>query len=150
MIFSIVIILIIILDQWSKLLAVKFLSPIGTYPILKNVFHLSYAENTGAAFSIFLNKQTFLIIITLLFTIALIYYLIRKVYMKEFFWFNLSLSFIIGGAIGNLIDRIRLSYVIDFFDFRLINFAIFNVADCFVVIGTIMLSLVLLFSNIEI
>ncbi len=147
MIFFGIIALLVLLDQFTKFLVIKYIKPIYTLPIIRDIFHLTYVENRGAAFSIFQGKQTFLIVVTLIFTIFLIYYLKKVPTTSNSLWFKISLSFIIGGAIGNLMDRIRLSYVIDFFDFRIINFAIFNTADTFVVIGTILLVLIILFGN---
>lgn len=139
---------ILIFDQISKILVVNYVKPIITIPIIQNVFHLTYAENTGAAFSILSNKLPLLTIITIIFITILIIYLYTLVSKNKCFnYFSLSLTFIIGGATGNLIDRIRLNYVIDFFDFRLINFAIFNVADCFIVIGSILLLLIVIFDE---
>lgn len=140
---------IIIVDQLSKYFAVKYLKQLITYPLIQDVFHLTFAKNTGAAFSILRGKQEFLIVITLFVILFLIVFLYRTEKNKQYLALNISLMFIIGGAVGNLIDRIRLGYVIDYFDFRLINFAIFNVADCFISIGTVLLLGVILFSDID-
>lgn len=140
---------IIIIDQFSKYLAITQLKPMGTYPLIDGVFHLTFAKNTGAAFSIFSNQQLFLITITSIVTLLIAFYLYKSVKEKNDLVFKLSLSFILGGAIGNLIDRIRFNYVVDFFDFRLINFAIFNIADSFIVVGTILLSIYILFFDNE-
>lgn len=150
MIYFIIIILIIFLDQWAKYLANIHLKTIDTYPLIQNVFHLTYRQNTGAAFSILRNKQVFLKIITIIVIIALIIYLFKIINKRDLILVKLPLAFIIGGAIGNLIDRIRLEYVIDFFDFTLINFAVFNVADVFIVIGSILFGYAVIFKNIEI
>jgi len=149
MIYFIIIIFIISLDQWTKYLASANLKPIDTYPLIENVFHLTYRENTGAAFSILRDNQVFLKIITGIVVIVLIFYLIKILKNKNLVLVKLPLAFIIGGAIGNLIDRIRLEYVIDFFDFNLINFAVFNVADVFIVIGSIIFGYVVIFKNVE-
>ena len=134
--------LIILADIYTKYLAAKHLSVIDTYPLIDNVFHLTYTENTGAAFSILTGRQTFLIIITTVFLILLTIYLIYTIKKyKKFMLSNLAVTFIIAGGIGNLISRIRSGYVVDIFDFRLIKFAIFNVADIFVTVGTILLIL---------
>lgn len=125
----------ILLDQLVKWWAVSYLKTIETLPIIKDIFHLTYAENTGAAFSIFAGKQTFLIMITSVAMTVMLVYLTQWVRTPGEFWSKLSFALIIGGGIGNLIDRLRLGYVIDMFDARLINFAIFNVADSFVVVG---------------
>jgi signal peptidase II len=107
---------------------------------------LTYARNTGAAFSILRDKQAFLILVTAIVVGALIYYLIKILKTGEVA-FKLSLAIIIGGALGNLIDRVRLNYVTDFLDFTLINYPIFNLADVFVVSGVVMLSYMLLFKG---
>ncbi|SHK21148.1 signal peptidase II [Paramaledivibacter caminithermalis] len=150
MLYFIIIISIIILDQWTKYLANIHLKPIDTYPLIKDIFHLTFRKNTGAAFSILRNKQGFLIIVTLLVVIFLIFYLAKILKNSNLLLLKLPLAFIIGGAIGNLIDRIRLSYVIDFFDFTLINFAVFNVADVFIVVGSILFAYAVIFKNVEI
>lgn len=107
---------------------------------------MTYARNTGAAFSILRDKQAFLILVTTIVVGALIYYLIKILKTGEVA-FKLSLAIIIGGALGNLIDRVRLNYVTDFLDFTLINYPIFNLADVFVVSGVVMLSYMLLFKR---
>ncbi|MEG0379748.1 MAG: signal peptidase II, partial [Eubacterium sp.] len=122
----------------TKYFAVSILSPVSTVPIIPHVFHLTYVENTGAAFSIFAGKQIFLIIITFIFMVIIAYFFYVMPKTKRYFDINIALSLILSGAIGNLIDRIRLNYVIDFFDVRLIGFAIFNIADILVVSGCIL------------
>ena len=146
MIYIAIILFVIFLDQYSKYLVVTHIKPIVTYPVIPDFFHLTYAENTGAAFSIFSNMQVFLIILTLVFIGVLIYFLIKIPNIKENRVVKISLAFIIGGAAGNLLDRLRLNFVVDFLDFRMIKFAIFNFSDVFVVCGSIILVLAL-FSN---
>jgi len=141
----VIIFVLIALDQISKYLVLNWLKPIGTLPLIDGIFHLTYAENTGAAFSIFTDMQLFLKIITSIFIgllLFLLYLEMRKKHADPLTLFSLSL--IIGGAIGNLIDRFRFNFVVDFFDFRLIDFAIFNLADSFIVIGTILLVFVII------
>lgn len=146
----IIIFTIVAMDQISKYLVLEYLKGHGSIPLLDGIFHLTYAENTGAAFSIFTDMQLFLKIITSIFSVILFIYLATltkkeaKLSIK-----SLSLAFIIGGALGNLIDRFRFNFVVDFFDFRLINFAIFNVADIFIVLGSILLVIVLLLEPSE-
>jgi signal peptidase II len=139
MIYLAVILFTIFLDQYSKYLVLRYLKPIDTYPLIENVFHLTYVENRGAAFSLFTNMQPFLIFITMIFAGVLIYILIKTPKKRANLWVNLSVSCIIGGAI----------YVIDFLDFRFIKFAIFNFADVFVVCGSISF-LLALFANRDI
>ncbi|MBU4542143.1 MAG: signal peptidase II [Firmicutes bacterium] len=146
MIYIAIILFVIFLDQYTKYLVLAHIKPLDTLPLIPNVFHLTYVENTGAAFSLFTNMQIFLIIMTLIFLGVLIYFLINIPDIKENRIINISLAFIIGGAAGNLLDRLRLDFVVDFLDFRMIKFAIFNFADVFVVCGSIILVLAL-FNN---
>lgn len=148
MLYLVIITALIVIDQWSKYLAEVYLKPIVSYPIIPGIFHLTYGTNTGAAFSILQGRQIFLIIFTMIILSMLIFCFIKN-YKKNIPLLKFSLVFIIGGALGNLIDRIRLSYVVDMFDFTLINFPVFNSADIFVVLGTIGLSCALLFTNAE-
>ncbi len=145
MIYIIIPILLVAIDQTSKYLAVNYLKSIGSIELIEGVFNLTYAINTGAAFSILSGKQVFLILVTTAVTGFLMYYLFKAIKENKSRILKLSLSLIIGGALGNLIDRIRLNYVIDYFDFTLINYPIFNVADVFVVCGTILLAYGILF-----
>jgi len=124
---------IIIADQAVKSWALNYLSEVDTIPLIKDVFHLTYAENTGAAFSILSGKRWFFIIMTVV-TVIVIAYLLKKGFFKG----RLAAAaccMVIGGAIGNLIDRIVHGFVVDLFDFCLINFPIFNVADIFLTVG---------------
>ncbi|WP_202708525.1 signal peptidase II [Sporosalibacterium faouarense] len=145
MIYIIIPILLVAIDQTSKYLAVNYLKSIGSIELIEGVFNVTYAINTGAAFSILSGKQVFLILVTTAVTGFLMYYLFKAIKENKSRILKLSLSLIIGGALGNLIDRIRLNYVIDYFDFTLINYPIFNVADVFVVCGTILLAYGILF-----
>lgn len=148
--YFIIIISIILLDQWTKHLANIHLKPIETYPLIQDVFHLTFRRNSGAAFSLLRDKQSFLIIVTSIVIVILIVYLMKIIKTENLLLVKLPLAFIIGGAIGNLIDRVRFKYVVDFFDFNLINFAVFNVADVFIVIGSIIFAYAVLFKNVEI
>ncbi len=133
----------IVLDQLTKLLAVRFLLPIDTCPIINDVLHLTYAENRGAAFGILADNRWVFLIISTVAILAMAFYLFSG--LSEGRLWGISLAMIISGGIGNMIDRVALGYVVDFIDFRLINFAIFNGADSFVCVGAglLMLSLVL-------
>ena len=131
------------LDQLFTWLAVRYLSGVSTHPLIEGVFHLTYVENRGAAFGILDGKGIFLILLTAAVLIALIVLL----FMGKFHHPLLltAITLFLGGGIGNLIDRIFRHYVVDFLDFRLINFAVFNFADCCVVVGTILLFVYVLF-----
>ncbi len=134
----------VILDQYTKALAVKHLAD-GPIPIIKDVFELQYLENRGAAFGMLQGQQTFFFIITIitLLLIAILY--IRMPHTKHFLPLRICLVAIVAGAIGNMIDRVSLHYVIDFFYFKLINFPIFNVADIYATCASILLIALLIF-----
>ncbi len=139
MIYIFLIVFLVFLDQISKFLIVKNLELSATIPLIKNIFHLTYVRNTGAAFSIFRDKKAFLLIVAFVGISAVSVYFYSLIKTSGNALLKVGIAFIIAGGIGNLIDRARLSYVVDFFDFRLINFAIFNVADVFIVLGAFLL-----------
>ncbi len=139
---------VVLLDQYTKQLVVKMLKPIGSYPLWKDVFHLTYAENTGAAFGILKDARWVFMVLSSIAIIGIIIYMIVESGRISAFA-GTALAFIAGGGIGNMIDRIKVGYVVDFFDFTLINFAIFNVADSFVTIGAAMMILYLLVTEIK-
>lgn len=132
-----------VLDQISKYYAKEYLRPIGYFPIIQDVFHLTYVENRGAAFGMFQGQRWIFIVLTVAIAAAIAYYLV-KIPGKSIF-LKTALSLVLGGAIGNLIDRIRFGYVVDMFDFTLINYPVFNIADSSLVIGSILLGYYLLF-----
>lgn len=133
------------IDQITKYLAVKYLMPIGTFPIIKDVLHLTYVENTGAAFGMMKDSRWIFMTVSTVAILAIAYVLYK--YGLEMPFASICLSMILGGGIGNMIDRILLGYVVDFVDFRLINFAVFNGADSFVCVGAFLL-VIYLFSDI--
>ena len=136
-----VIIVTVFLDQLTKYLTVLHLKPIDTLPIIEDVFHLTYVENTGAAFGMMKDARWVFMITSTLAIIGILGYMIHRYYVKKekMPWMEaLSLSLILGGGIGNMIDRIMLGYVVDMFDLLLFNYPVFNLADCFVVVGAIL------------
>lgn len=137
------IILITAFDQIIKLITAEKLMQIGTVPLINNVFHLTYCENPGAGFGIFADYTWALSVLTFVIVIAAIAYVVKK--RPKNAMLMTALTFMVGGAVGNLIDRVRLGYVIDFFDFRLIHFPIFNVADCFVTVGAVIFAVYVIF-----
>ncbi len=149
MMYWLLIIGMIVLDQVVKFWAMTSLRPLGSIPLIQDVFHLTFARNTGAAFSILRGKQVFLIMLTSLVILGLIFLMAKSIKDDGNKFMTLSLAMIIGGAIGNLIDRIRLDFVIDYLDFTLINFPIFNAADVFIVVGTGLLAVLVIIFNIE-
>ena len=125
-----------IIDQISKNIVVSSLKPHQSIPIIQNIFHLTYVQNTGAAFSMLRGKTYFFILVSSLIIIAIIYFA-HKI-PKEKRLLRMMLGFVLGGATGNLIDRVRLGFVVDFFDFRI--WPVFNIADSAVVIGMIVIA----------
>lgn len=140
---SFIILFLIALDQISKYITIQYLKPLKTVPLLEGILSLSYVENRGAAFGILQNQRWFLIILPILIIAAIIIYLMT--HRKESLLIRICLAVILGGAIGNLIDRIFLGYVVDMFQVTFIEFPVFNVADMGVVCGTILLAFQLLF-----
>lgn len=133
LLYSLIITAVIAIDVLTKRLAVVFLQPIGTQPIFEGVLHLTYHENTGAAFGMLKDAPwVFNTISTVAITAMLLYLYLGHVDSKLQ---AVSVAMIIAGGIGNMIERISLGYVVDFIDFRLISFPIFNGADSFVCIG---------------
>ena len=134
MIFSlIIIILVVALDQATKYLVLANIAEIDTLPIIKDVLHLTYVENRGAAFGMLADKRAVFMVISVAGIVAIFVWLV--VSKPKSIWMRLGLPFIIGGGIGNMIDRIARGYVVDMIDCRFINFYVFNVADSFVCIG---------------
>ncbi len=135
----------VLLDQATKYLAAVHLKSQKEIVLIPGVFELRYLENRGAAFGLFQNRQMFFIV-----TAIVIFFLIGFFYGKipsgrRFIPMRICAVFICAGAAGNLIDRIRLQYVIDFFYFSLIDFPIFNVADCYAVIACFLFGYLILF-----
>ena len=135
------------LDQLTKWLAAASLKPIETFPIIKDALHLTYHENKGAAFGILQDHRWVFMLISTVAIIALIFYLVK--FSPKNKWLGIGLSFIVGGGIGNMIDRTLMGYVVDFIDFRLINFAIFNIADSFVCVGAVLVLIYVFFFSEE-
>ena len=137
-IYTAIIATVIAMDQITKALAVKFLMPIDTQPIIEGVLHLTYAENEGAAFGILANHRWVFMSVSIA-AIAIFLFLLYAGVLRGNLLYTSSIALMIAGGIGNMIDRIALGYVVDFIDFRLIDFAIFNGADSFVCIGAALL-----------
>lgn len=129
----IAIIVMVIFDQFTKWLVVMNLKDHDPIVLINDVFELRYLENRGAAFGIFQNQQIMFILMTAIIMVLVIALFIKlPSNNKRFLPMEIICVFIIGGAIGNLIDRVMNQYVVDFFYFKLIDFPIFNVADIYV------------------
>ena len=137
--------LLIFFDQATKGLAVRFLKGQEPFVIWDGVFELRYLENRGAAFGMLQGHQAFFLFTGLLVFAAALYFFRHVSADRKFFPIRMIAVFILAGALGNMADRLRLSYVVDFFYFRLIDFPIFNVADIYVSVGTAVLAVLILF-----
>lgn len=128
--------LLVIFDQVTKSLAVTHLKRQDAFVIWDGVFELRYLENKGAAFGIMQGQKIIFVLFTTIAMIAIIWvYLKRIPAEKKFRFLDIVCVLLFAGAIGNLIDRIRLNYVVDFLYFVLIDFPIFNVADIYVTVA---------------
>ncbi len=137
--------LLIALDQYTKYLAVINLKDRPAIPIIEDVFELKYLENRGAAFGMLQNQKVFFVFVACIILVAICYVLFKMPNKKKYGWLHMLLVLIASGAVGNMIDRIRLEYVVDFFYIVLINFPIFNVADIYVSVACVLLALFILF-----
>lgn len=137
--------LLVALDQYTKYLAVIHLKDKPAYIIINGILELNYLENKGAAFGMLQNQKVFFIFVAVVILSVIGYVLFKTPDNKKYRILHLLLSLIAAGAIGNMIDRIRLNYVVDFIYFVLINFPIFNVADMYVTVSTAVLLVLLLF-----
>lgn len=144
--FGVIVITILVwIDQYTKTLAISGLSGKSDKILIDGVLQLHYLENTGAAFSMLSGKtEIFLYTTPLIFGIIFAAYLLIP-YRLKFKPLSYSLILIMAGAIGNHIDRVQKSYVVDFIYFSLINFPVFNVADIYVTIGVFVAAFLIIF-----
>lgn len=137
--------LLIVLDQWTKALAVSHLKQKPAFVLLDGVLELHYFENTGAAWGMLKNKQTLFYVLTLLFFVIVVYEIKRLYQNHRFIPLIYTLMLMFAGAAGNFIDRLCNKYVVDFIYVRLIDFPIFNLADCYITISVVLMMLLLFF-----
>ena len=133
----------IVLDQVTKAIVVSHMALYEELPLLPGFIRLYYVENTGAAFSMLSNHRWVFLLFSLV-AMAVILYLLVK-YRRRHPLLAVSLSMVLGGGVGNLIDRILNGSVVDFLQFEFVNFAVFNVADIFVTCGSVALAVSILF-----
>lgn len=137
--------LLVVLDQWTKHLAILFLKEQGPFVIWDGVLEFRYFENTGAAWGMLKGKQVFFYILTAVFCTAVIYEIFRLYKEVRFLPFVYTLVLMFSGAVGNFIDRLVNRYVVDFVYFKLIDFPIFNVADCYITVSVFLMLLLMFF-----
>ena len=144
--FAIFAVLIVILDQISKYFTVANIALYETIPFIPGVLSLTYVRNIGAAFSALQGQQWLFAIVFVLFTVLILWEYFKKPMGFDTFerWL---IAAIYGGGLGNMIDRVRLGYVVDMIKTDFISFPVFNVADCFITCGSILLMVHLVFFN---
>ena len=137
-----------LVDQWTKFLVVETIPLYAKLPAIDGLFHFTYVQNFGAAFSSFVGMRWLFILIFVGLTVAVLYEYFKKPLPFTTFdrW---CIAAIYGGGLGNMIDRVRLGYVVDMIQTEFMNFPIFNVADCFITCGCIALLVSLVFFNKE-
>ena len=136
-----IIVLVIAADQITKAWAVSALTGIDTMPLIQDVLHVTYVENRGAAFGMLADQRWVFMVLSVVGIAALFAWMsIDKTISRPM---KSILAMIIGGGIGNMIDRVMLGYVVDFIDCRFIDFYVFNVADSFVTVGCVLFVLLL-------
>lgn len=140
-------VVLVVLDQLFKLAALEYLKPVDTVPLIDGVLHLTYLENRGMAFGMMQGQKWLLIWGTALVLLILILALMMGKVQATFPVFCLGI--IIGGGVGNLIDRVYRGYVVDYIHVKIIDFAIFNFADMCVVVGTALLVIYVLFYELR-
>ena len=136
-------VVVVILDQWSKYYVQSQMSLGMSIPVIPEIFHLTYILNPGAAFGILENQRFFFVVIAVA-MIATVVYLYPRLPSKPLL-LRLGIGLMVGGAVGNVIDRIKTGYVVDFFDFRI--WPIFNIADIAIVVGVSCIVYTLVFTE---
>ncbi|MCI8637963.1 MAG: signal peptidase II [Coprococcus sp.] len=135
----------IFLDQYTKILAIRYLKEHESFVILKDIFELHYLENRGMAFGLMQNQRTFFVLTTTVVFFVLVYFYLKTPVTKKYLPIRICTVFLTAGAAGNFIDRLLKGYVVDFFYFSFIDFPIFNVADIFVTVTFFVLLLLIFF-----
>ena len=133
------------LDQYTKYLAINHLKNRPALVLIDGVLELQYLENRGSAFGMLQNQKFIILFVGIVFLAVIIFFLFRMPLKKKYNIVHILLSVVIAGGIGNMVDRFRFDYVVDFISFVLINYPIFNVADCYIVVAMIILFLLFVF-----
>ncbi|MGM0522697.1 MAG: signal peptidase II [Bacillota bacterium] len=147
--YYVIAVIMIIIDQWTKYLVIENMTIGESIPIIDNIFYLTSHRNPGAAWGILQGQMWFFYIITLIVVGIIIYYI--EHYVKTNRLLGISLGLVLGGAIGNLIDRVRFQEVVDFVDVYIFSYdyPIFNVADSSLVVGVILIGIVTLLEEVR-
>jgi signal peptidase II len=128
--------IVLLLDRITKYLVLLYMTTGQSIPVIEDIFHLTFVKNPGAAFGLFAYRTMFFILVAIVVAAVIIYFHLTLPPEKKLFRIGLGLQ--LGGALGNLIDRIQSGYVIDFFDFRV--WPVFNIADMAILAGVAILA----------
>ena len=143
MLAAVIAVLAIVADQITKYIVVANIEYKGSVPFIPGFMSFFHTRNTGAAFSMFSDQRWVFMVFSFISMGLIIYMLIRE--YKRHRLLNVALAMVLGGGIGNMIDRIRFGYVVDFFKTEFMDFAVFNVADCFITVGAVLLGVYVIF-----
>lgn len=132
-------------DQLTKFIIKSKFELYESKDVIKNIFSITYIQNKGAAWGVMQGRRIFFLILTFLVVIGCFYILFNIINNRKYLMLTVSVVILISGAIGNMIDRIKYGYVIDFFDFKLIDFPVFNVADIYVTLSMFFILFLLIF-----
>ena len=135
------------IDQLIKYFVIEYLKPIGVFELIEGFIRLRYVENTGAVFGSFSSHTAVLTVVSIILLIVTVYFLVSQKNKSKLVSFTLLLM--IAGGIGNIIDRIRLHFVVDYIEPLFIDFAVFNFADCLITVGAFVLMFYLLVDIIK-
>ncbi len=138
-------VILVIADQLTKHLAVVRLKNQAAYNLINGILEFNYLENRGAAFGVLQNQKYFFVFVALIFIGVIVFVLIKVPTQKKYYSLNILLVMIAAGAVGNMIDRVRHDYVVDFIYLVCIQFPIFNMADIYVTTSTVILVFQILF-----
>ena len=139
------VVVLILLDQGTKLWALESLKPIHNMTLLEGFMDLTFVENRGVAFGMFSGQRWFILLLTCVIVVGLVWFYVTLPEKKEYRPVRVSLVLILSGAVGNIIDRLFRGYVVDFFEFTFFEWPVFNVADIYVVVGVILFALLMVF-----
>lgn len=142
---GLVMLVFLLLDQFTKYLAIVHLKGQPALVLIDGVLELQYVENTGVAFSMFQNRKIFILIMGFAVLAVVFFFLLKLPRQKKYLAVHILLSVLVAGALGNIIDRIRFDFVVDFISFVLIHYPVFNVADCYIVVSAVVLVILFMF-----
>lgn len=134
-------------DQLIKYFVIEYLKPIGVFELLEGFIRFRYVENTGAVFGSFASHTAVLTVVSIILLVVTVYFLVTQKNKSKLVSFTLLLM--IAGGIGNIIDRIRLHFVVDYIEPTFIDFAVFNFADCLITVGAFVLMIYLVIDIVK-